>query len=291
MRVPEVQEIKASIQSGIAATKAGFAASPTSGWVLFGYLLSSCLAVIIPTSKWIQERNKYYSYAGQYVEYEQQQRQYEEQQNGDYNNYNYASSSVCSWWNYRCRIRMQRYQEYAQQNEDRNGEGAYMRAMLPDWFFFFGGEIEQDEREREEMGMGKNEGSVKFVYAWLMVMFVGLTIFAMHSMWVGKDRMGLIVALLLFGQFSLLNLLTSVQAVETENRQMEDSIYGWYGQFAVLLAYTDFWIMLHCFLAAAVLGLMRLFENKRASSAEAVQEDIEGYRREEDVIPAEGEHA
>ena len=91
MRVPEVQEIKASIQSGIAATKAGFAASPTSGkptppnpydiladrsslinlwnchalgWVLFGYLLSSCLAVIIPTSKWIQERNKYYSYAG-----------------------------------------------------------------------------------------------------------------------------------------------------------------------------------------------------------------------------------
>ena len=28
---------------------------------------------------------------------------------------------------------MQRYQEYAQQNEDRNGEGAYMRAMLPDW--------------------------------------------------------------------------------------------------------------------------------------------------------------
>ncbi|EJK47713.1 hypothetical protein THAOC_33550, partial [Thalassiosira oceanica] len=101
MRVPEVQEIKASIQAGIAASKAGFEASPSSG---------------------------------QYNEYEQQQRQYEEQQNGNYNNY--ASSSVCKWWNYRCRIRMQRYQQYAQQNGEnggQNGEGAYMRAMLPDW--------------------------------------------------------------------------------------------------------------------------------------------------------------
>mmetsp|Transcript_18514 Transcript_18514/g.43273 ORF Transcript_18514/g.43273 Transcript_18514/m.43273 type:complete len:360 (+) Transcript_18514:68-1147(+) len=288
MRVPEVQEIKASIQAGIAASKAGFEASPSSGWVLFGYLLSSLLAVIIPSSIWSKERNKYYLYAGQYNEYEQQQRQYEEQQNGNYNNY--ASSSVCKWWNYRCRIRMQRYQQYAQQNGEnggQNGEGAYMRAMLPDWFFFFGGEIEQDDRAREEMGLGQNEGSTKFVYAWLIVMFVGLTVFAMRSMWVGKDRLGVIVSLLIFGQFSLLNLLTSVQAIETDNRYLEDSTYGWYGQFSVLLAYTDFWIMLHCFLAAAVLGLLRLLD-RRASTAEAVQEDIEGYRREEDAV---GEHA
>lgn len=137
------------------------------------------------------------------------------------------------------------------------------------------------------MGLGQNEGSTKFVYAWLIVMFVGLTVFAMRSMWVGKDRLGVIVSLLIFGQFSLLNLLTSVQAIETDNRYLEDSTYGWYGQFSVLLAYTDFWIMLHCFLAAAVLGLLRLLD-RRASTAEAVQEDIEGYRREEDAV---GEHA
>jgi len=142
-------------------------------------------------------------------------------------------------------------------------------------YFFFGGEIEQDDREREEMGMGKNEGSMKFVYAWLIVMFFGLTVFAMRSMWVGRDRLGLIVSLLIFGQFSLLNLLTSIQAISSDNRDLEDSVYGWYGQYSVLLAYTDFWIMLHCFLAAGALGLLRCFDKRKASKAEAVQEDVE----------------
>lgn len=43
----------------------------TSGALLFGWALSSILAMIIPVSKWGAERNKYYNYYGQYNEYEQ----------------------------------------------------------------------------------------------------------------------------------------------------------------------------------------------------------------------------
>jgi len=257
MHIPRPNEIRASIE-----------ASPTSGFTLFGYLLSSFLAIIIPVSKWSSERGKYYRYMGQYNQYDQQQQQYE---NGNNGNYNYNNYNLCKWYDFRCRLRMQRYQQYAQQNGEQGGENGSMQALLPNWFFFFGGQMEGDEREREEgMGMNQNEGSMKFVYAMTIITFVGLTIFAMRSLWAGKDRLGVIVALLALGLFSVMNLLTSVQSISSDGRYSENSVYGWYGQFSVLVAYTDFWVMIHCFGAAAVLGLLR-WKDKKSASGSGVQ--------------------
>lgn len=258
----------------------------TSGWLLLGWALSSILAIIIPVSKWAVERNRYHSYYGKYNEYQQQQRQYEEQANGNYNGNYY---NLCQWWNIKCRYQMRRYsQQYQNNNNGGDGGGqeqAQMMAMLPGWYFFFGGNIEEDDREREEMGMSSNEGSMKFVYFCTIVMFVALSIFGFRAMYGGKDRLGVIVALLIFGQFSLMNLLTTVQGtIETDNRFFEESVWGWFGQWSVLVAYTDFWLMLHCFIFAGLLGLLRCLDGKarQAADGEAVEQSMleMGYQQE-----------
>ena len=127
MSIPNPREMRQKFQEGTSA----------SGYLIFGWLLSAILAIIIPVSKWAAERNRYYRYYGQYQEYENQQRQYEEGQNGNYNYYN-----LCSWWNFKCRYNLYRYQQmYGNNQGGENGgeENQQMAAMLPKWFFFFGG--------------------------------------------------------------------------------------------------------------------------------------------------------
>lgn len=190
---------------------------------------------------------------------------------------------------------MNRYQQMYGQNGGQGGgnqEQAQMRAMLPGWYFFFGGSVEEDQRRREEMGMGSNDGSMKFVYAMTIIMFIGLAVFGFRSMYAGKDRAGVIVALLIFGQFSLMNLLTTVQGtIETDGRFFEDSVYGWFGQWSVLVAYTDFWIMIHCFAFAAFLSILRCLDKKGQKDAdeEHAQAEEMGYRQEEDTVMTERE--
>jgi len=281
MHIPRPREIRESFQP-----------EGTSGYLLAGWTLSSFLALIVPVSKWAAERNRYHQYYGQYNEYQQQQQQYE---NGNYNgNYNGNGNGnvyggMCSWWNFKCRYRMQQYQQmYGNNNNgDQDQEQAQMRAMMPGWYFFFGGAVEDDDREREEMGLTSNESSMKFVWFCTIIMFIGLSIFGFRAMYSGKDRVGVIVALLIFGQFSLMNLLTTVQGtIETDNRFFEDSVYGWFGQWSVLVAYTDFWLMLHCFIFAGMLGILRVLDKKAQRDVVAAvgnSEDMEaGYTKQEE---------
>merc|ERR1712228_273607 len=94
-----------------------------------------------------------------------------------------------------------------------------------------------------------SEGSIKFVYSWTLVMFFALIFFGFRVLHKEKDRVGLIALLILYINFLLLNLLTVVNGViETEARKMEESVYGWSGQWGVLVAYTDFWFLLHSFI-------------------------------------------
>jgi len=262
----------------------------TSGMLLLGWALSSLLVVIIPLSKWATERGRYYNYYGQYNAYEQQQQQYEQGNNGNYNGNWNGGYNICSWWNFSCRYKMRRYsQMYGNNGDGGDQEQAQMRAMLPGWYFFFGGSVEEDERQREEMGMNSNEGSMKFVYTCTIIMFIGLSIFGFRAMYAGKDRMGVIAALLIFGMFTLMNLLTTVQGtVETDGRFFENSVYGWFGQWSVLLAYTDFWIMLHCFIFAGFIGLLRCLDRKAHQDAtldQSQRDNMEmGYVQEDSVL-------
>ena len=136
--------------------------------------------------------------------------------------------------------------------------------MLLGWYFFFGGAVEDDKHKWEDMGMSQNNGLMKFVYICTIIMFIGLSVFGFHIIYMGKDRMGVIVALLIFGMFRLMNLITTVQdTIETNNRFFEDSVYRWFGHWDILVAYTDFWLMLHCFIFASLLGLLRCLDRNR----------------------------
>ena len=154
-----------------------------------------------------------------------------------------------------------------------------MRAVLPGWYYFFGGSIEMDQREREEMGLSQSEeGGMKFVFFCTIIMFLALAVFGFRTMYTGKDRAGLIFSLIMFGMFTLMNLLTTVQGtIETDDRFFEDSVYGWFGQWAVLVAYTDFWLILHCFSFALLLGVLKLLDMKAQKD---VEDEHDNYKED-----------
>mmetsp|Transcript_28571 Transcript_28571/g.57504 ORF Transcript_28571/g.57504 Transcript_28571/m.57504 type:complete len:294 (-) Transcript_28571:143-1024(-) len=262
----------------------------TSTAMLASWALSCLLALIIPVAKWATERNSYYAYQGKYNEYEQQQRQYEEEQQAAEEGNYYYGATQCQWWNFRCRSSMNdnNYQQYGnngQEQDERYYEQMQMRASMPSWFFFFGGKLEEDDRQREEMGLTQSQGNMQFVYWWTVLIFIGLAVFGWMTLYKGQDRMGLIIALAIFCQFALLNLITTVGAISTDNRDFEESTYGWYGQFSVLLAYTDFWMMLQTFGFAAVLGITRHMDKKKAASQD--EEEIQmGYQGATDEASA-----
>ena len=244
--------------------------SGASGFTLAAWILSSLCAIIIPVSKWAHERNEYYQYMGRYHEYEWKQRQYEEMQNG---NNMYMNANMCSWWNFKCRQRMARYQYYMQAQQGGHNRQGNMMGMLPGWYTFFGGSanLGGEDREREGMMMNSSSGAMKFVYFWNIIMFVGVTIFGYRTLANGKDRMGLIVALLIYAQFSLMNLMTLTQGtIQTDERFFENSIYGWFGQWSVLVAYTDFWMFLHSVIFAAVLGVIQYFNRDQTEEVKDV---------------------
>lgn len=253
--------------------------SGASGITLACWLISSLIAIIAPVTKWAKERRQYYKYMGRYNEYAWKQRQYEQMQNGNGNWNNMGS--YCSWWNYKCRQRAAAYQWYmqGQQNGGQNRNGGNVMRM-PGWYTFFGGRVET-EGEDENMHTGSN-AAMKFVYAWNIIMFIGLTIYGYRVLANGKDRMGLIVALLIYAQFSLMNLITTTQgAIETNDRFFENSIYGWFGQYSVLVAYTDFWMFLHSMIFAIVIGAVHCCDrSQKEERAADVSESLDVYKQD-----------
>lgn len=134
--------------------------------------------------------SQYRMYQQQQQQYEQQQRQYEQQQNGNYNNNYWAGSyyNSCSWYDFKCKYNAKKYQAmYQNQNGQQQGGGGQMvRAVIPGWYYLFGGQIEmEDDRQRQEMGMTSEseEGGMKFVYACSIILFTALT----HVYWQGTD--------------------------------------------------------------------------------------------------------
>ena len=116
-------------------------------------------------------------------------------------------------------------------------------------------------------------------------MFLILSVHGFRTLKKGTDRVGLIVTLLIFGQFSLMNLITTVQgAIETDDRFFEDSIYGWFGQYSVLVAYTDFWMFLHSILFAFGLGVWHCMDKRRERDAVEESHEMASYVVEDDEV-------
>lgn len=206
------------------------------------------------------ESAKYYSYYGQAIEYEQNQRAYEEAQNGNQNqNNNQYGYKSCAWYNFSCRSQQYKYMQY-----NDNGEGN--NQILPNWFFYLGGKTEEEQRMAEEAGQvsSTNSAGMKFAYVWTLILFVCLVAYGSFVLVKRQQCFGIIVALLLFAQFSLMNLLVLTNGgISSDNRDLEESIYGWYGQTSVLMAYTDFWYIAYCILFSIAFAVRILMERRR----------------------------
>jgi hypothetical protein len=248
----------------------------TASWVV-----TSLLAIFIPVIIWSSQRGSYYKSYGYAVELEEKQRQYYENRdgnNGNNNNNYYSYYKECSWFNWPCRKR----QYYFATMEDRNRgqqDGNY-RQELPGWFIFLGGaEHSEDMLRWKEQNTGmrasssaESSGGVKFVYTMTLVLFLALVVYGALTLGKNQPVMNLEVFLVVAAVVALMNLVITAQGViSSDDRDMEDSYYGWYGQMGVLVAYTNFWIMLQC-LGFLIAFRIRSYLEKRGGD----KEDIDG---------------
>lgn len=252
--------------------------------VLIAWLIFGTVAVVGPPIQWQIQRAKFYRQYGKYVAYEEQQRQYEEAQNQNNNNndgYSYYSSYYknCSSWNFRCRAKQEKYaQQYFGDNNNNNGGydengNPVADTQIPGWFQFMSGRSSQSEAMRrwqeentgvrqeddDDRNQGKATAGEIFVAVYMILVVLATVVYGTMRLYesglhnIGKDRLtGLIVALVLVMNLLFLNLLLMPSLVSVEDRMMEESVYGWYGQIGVLMAYIDFYGLLFCagFLAA-----------------------------------------
>jgi len=244
-----------SVREQVAAERS----NPHRKWALVlltAWIVAGIVTVCVPRNNWNKNKSYYYAMYGRYVEYENNQRAYEQQQNGNNNNnnnnnnnYSYYTVKECSWWQWQCR--KQQYYYRQQQNDNRDD-----MVYTPDWYRFVGGRTgngEEDDRYYEEMGLQKPEdpsatGAVKFVHRWTQLLFAALLLYGAGVIYLARPINGLVVCMIFFGQFSLLNMILLTQGViVTDGRQLEDSVYGWSGQLPILMAYTDFAYVLFCF--------------------------------------------
>ncbi len=209
-----------------------------SPWPLVAvWWIGGALALFVPVMKWNRAKMPYYNAYGRYQEYENNQRAYEEAQNGNNNqNYNnqYNPSQMCNWWQFKCRQQVYYYRAM-QQGGNEN------RQITPPWYQYLGGLHEEEDREaREQMGQSFDQasGPVKFVYTWSIIIFISLLLFGTYTTIKKKSFVFLGFALAVVLQYSLLMMLLLPQGViSTDDRDLEESVYGWYGQLGVLMVY------------------------------------------------------
>jgi len=243
-------------------------------WTI-SWLVSGLLAIFIPLITWSINKSKYYStygyaqeaedyYEQQQEYYKQQQEYYEQQQNGDDNYYQQVSYyKECSWFNWACRKKQWYYATY-----DENGGGDEDREQIPAWFYLFGGDSEEMQRWKEENTGVKEDATssqagLKFVY--FLTLLLAFTLLGYGFFIIGKKHSltNLIMLLGLTVTIALMNLIMNVEGViSADDKDLEDSYYGWYGQMGVLLLYTNFGMMLFSLVFGATFLTKIFLENK-----------------------------
>ena len=254
----------------------------TLSWVLSGFL-----SILIPVITWNVQKGKYYSAYGYALEAEEQQRQYYENQNGNNNNNNgnnnngnyYNYYKECSWINFSCR-KKQYYYATAEERQKAYEEGNMLQE-LPGWYIFLGGAENSEEMQKwkeENTGQRGNanssEGGLKFVYTMTLFLFIALVGYGAVTLGKKQPLTNLIALLVITSVVALMNLAMTAQGViSSDDRDMEDSYYGWYGQMGVLIAYTDFWFILFS-LAYLIAFRVRSFLEQRGEPKDGDDEEF-----------------
>lgn len=246
------------------------------------WLVTSLLAIFIPVIIWSSQRGAYYKNYGYALELEEKKRQYYENRDGNNNRNNnnnnyYTYYKECSWFNWPCRKR----QYYFATMEDRNRQDGNYRQELPGWYIFLGGaEHSEDMMRWKEQNTGirasatGNTGGIKFVYVWTLALFLALVAYGAVTLGTQQQVRHLEVFLVVAASIALMNLVITAQGViSSDDRDMEDSYYGWYGQMGVLVAYTNFWIMLQSIGFLIAFRIRSYLEKRAAGDKEDMTHD------------------
>ena len=243
---------------------------------VLAWFTGAALAVFVPIIHWNKKKQEYYDYMGYQIEYENAQRAYEEAQhqddNNNGNNYNYYMPN-CSWWQYQCRKKAYALEQYYRQQQGDQDED---EIQMPNWYKFLGGTTEEQRRSARENGeTTTTPGGLKLVYIWTLLLFVFLILYGSAVVIKRKDAKVVAFGFFLFLQLvTMLLVLVAQGVIETDERELEDSIYGWDGQVGVLLAYTAFGMIIYCVIAILALFL-RMFLEHRQNKQQAAKEGLE----------------
>jgi len=263
-------------------------------WTI-SWLVSGLIAIFVPLITWSANKSKYYDSYGYVQEaedyYEQQAQEaeyYQEQQNQD-DAYEAEVSYYkdCSWFDWACRKQQWYYATYDENGGNDNGD-EQEEEVLPGWFYFLGGENEEMQRWKEENTgdrvASSSEGGLKFVYA--LTLILAFVLLGYGAFVIGNKQcpMNLVVLLGLTATIGLMNLLMSVAGVTADDKDMEDSYYGWYGQMGVLLVYTNFWMMLFSIGFCVILPVKAYFEKKNENKGEKGENEAEAGVYYGDVV-------
>jgi len=245
--------------------------------LLLAWISAAVLSVAVPSIQWSVQRSSFYQSYGYAVEYENQQREYEEQQNDDGNNDDVYGSvyESCSSWNWWC-IKKQAYYAdyYGDGNKDDGDDGGAGSMTFPSWFIFLGGQTENMRRwEEENTGVRQEEGSTSysgtqaFVCVWTILLFLVIVAYGAKILYGRGCRRPLVVLSLFFAQFCFINLLMLPSGtISSEDRQMEDSVYGWYGQVGVLMAYINVWFLAFSILFPVAFFIVDYVESRKSDA-------------------------
>lgn len=296
------------LPTSLTAAKAAIIPHLKCPWMI-SWLVAGLVAIFVPVIAWSGERGKYFNYYGKAIQqqdyyeqqqeyYEQQQEYYEQQQNGNYyngnnndnnNNGQYAFKQ-CSWINWGCKKRQYNLAMYYGDG----GNGDNVVQQLPYWYIYLGGETEDMQRWNEEnMGeraqrMSNNSNpTMNFAYFLTIVLFLGLLALGAKSI-AQKDIPLLAVTLVIAIVVAFMNLLMAASTLARDDeRDQEDSYYGWYGQMGVLMVYTDFWIMLFSFgfvIAFQVSNFLKKKSEEKESNSGLAGEDYQAHEEKHAVV-------
>mmetsp|Transcript_16097 Transcript_16097/g.21045 ORF Transcript_16097/g.21045 Transcript_16097/m.21045 type:complete len:287 (-) Transcript_16097:228-1088(-) len=242
------------------------------------WLIGGLITIIVPVRKQRTAADTYYNYYGKAVEYENNQRayeeaqkEYEEAQNGNYNNNQnnnqQYSMSNCKWWDGGCR----KNAYYYQMAQDDGGDD--YNQPLPNWYLTLGGKMDEEgNRDQQEQGQSSDQapGAIKFVYTITIITFVALLGFGSFVMYKKTSPVLFYAMLGVFGVTSLMQMVLLTQGViSSDDRELENSIYGWYGQLAVLMVYTNWGYFLFSVIFGSLFGIKAFLEYKLLNTEDA----------------------
>ena len=255
-------------------------------WIL-SWVVSGLLSILIPVITWAVQRGGYYNAYGYAMEQEQY---YENNNNNDNNNDNnnnnnnyYSYYEECSWFNWPCLKRQYLFATMDDRENDNGDEDENDGTQqLPDWYLFLGGAQQSEEMMKwKEENTGIRDASsgtsagVKFVYVWTLFLFIALLAYGAMTLGKKQHTSNLVVFLVLSASFAFMNMITSAQGlISDDEKDVENSYYGWYGQAGVLLTYSNFWIIL--FSTGYLIAFrVRSYLERKASQKESVEEESE----------------